>query len=79
MDVERVRQPDEHREERADIHGLGDLRIRPAGIAEPLHLLVGDAIGVLRQRLDELQQEPLGGGDRRAIEIAVTQRLSRFR
>ena len=46
VDVEGVRQPDEQVEQRPDIDRLGDLRIAPTGVAQALHLLVGDAIGV---------------------------------
>jgi hypothetical protein len=55
VDVEGVRQPDEQIEEGPDIHRLGNLGIAPTGIAQRLHLLVGDAIGMARQRPDELQ------------------------
>src|SRR5688572_10142141 len=75
MDVERVGEPDEHREERPDVDRLGDLRLRPAGLPQPLDLFVRDFVRVLGQRLDELQQKTLGRSHRRAIEVAVTQRL----
>jgi len=46
MDVEGVGEPHEEVEERAVVNGFGDLRVRPAGLTQPLHLLVGDAIRV---------------------------------
>ena len=54
MDVEGVGEPDEHREQGADVDRFGDLRIAPAGGAQTLHLLVRDLVGVLGQRPDEL-------------------------
>jgi hypothetical protein len=46
MDVEGVGKTNEEVEERAVVDGFGDLRVRPAGLTQPLHLFVGDAIRV---------------------------------
>ena len=46
MDVEGIGKAHEEVEERAVVDGFGDLRVRPPGLAQPLDLLVGDAIRV---------------------------------
>lgn len=73
MNIECVREAHEEIEERADIHGFGDLRIIPSNLPQALYLAVGDSVGVSRQRSNELQQATFGEGDGRAIEVAVTQ------
>ena len=45
--------------------------VAPANVAQPLDLLVRDLVGVPRQRLNELQQKPLGRRHVRFIEIAL--------
>jgi hypothetical protein len=52
MNVERIGQPHEQVEHRADVDGLRDLRLRPSRLAKSLYLLVGNAIRVLRQGAD---------------------------
>lgn len=75
VDVERIGKPDEQIEKRTDVHSLGDLRITPPGVPQRLHLFVGDPVGVSRQRADKFQEQTLCGRDRRAVQVAVSQRL----
>lgn len=75
LDIEGVGKADKEVEQRADVNCLGDLGLGPAGVAQTLDLFVGDSVGVSGEGTGELQQEPLGGRDRRAIEIAVAECL----
>ena len=74
MDVEGVGEADEQIEERPIVDRFSDLSIAPTGAAQSLDLLVGDAIRVSSQRLDEFQEQPVPGREAGAIEIAVAQR-----
>ena len=46
MDVEGIGKAHEEVEERAVVYRFGDLRVGPPGLAQPLDLLVSDAIRV---------------------------------
>src|SRR5438445_7370402 len=79
MDVEGIREAHEEVEECAVIDGFGDLGIRPSRLTEPLDLLVGDAVRVSGQRLDEVQQESVLRGQAGGVEVPVAQRGRRLR
>ena len=46
MNAEGIGKPHEEVEKRAVVDSLGNLRVGPPGLTEPLDLLVGDAVGV---------------------------------
>ncbi len=71
MDVEGVGKAHEEVEERAVVNGFGDLGVGPAGLAKPLDLLVGDAIRVPGERLDEFQEQSMFRRQVGGIEIPV--------
>ena len=71
MDVEGIGKPHEEVEERAVVYGFGDLGIRPPRVAEPLDLLVGDAVSVPGQRLDEFQEQPVPRCQVGGVEVAI--------
>lgn len=71
VDVEGVGEAHEHVEEGGIVDGFGDLRFAPACVAQRLNLGVGDAVGVAGDGGDEVEQEPLGGGDGGVVEVGV--------
>ena len=71
MDVKGIREAHEEIEERAVVYRFRNLGIAPAGVAQPLDLLVGNAIGVPGQRFDELQQQPVLGREAGSVEVSV--------
>ena len=73
MDIEGIGKAHEEVEERAVIDGFGDLGVGPADLTEPLDLLIGDAIGVPRQGLDEFQKQPMFRRQARGIQVPVAQ------
>ena len=73
MDVEGIRETHEEVEEGAIVDRFRDLGVAPPGIAQSLDLLVGDAIGVPGQGLDELQQQSVLGREPGGVEISVAQ------
>jgi hypothetical protein len=79
MDVEGIRETYEEIEERPIVDRFRDLGVAPAGLAQTLHLVVGDAIGVPGQGFDELQQHTVLGQKAGGGEIAVAQRCSGLR
>jgi hypothetical protein len=74
MDVEGIGEAHEEIEKRPVVDRFGNLRVPPAGVAQSLDLLVGDAIGVPRQGFDELQQQPVLGRETGGVEVSVAQR-----
>jgi len=70
-DVEGVGKAHEEVEERAVVNGFGDLGVGPAGLAKPLDLLVGNAIRVPGERLDEFQEQSMFRRQVGGIEIPV--------
>ena len=79
MDIEGIGKAYEKVEERAVIGGFGDLGIGPAGLAQPLDLLVRDAVRVPGQRLDELEEQAVLARQVRRVEVPVAQRPRHFR
>lgn len=75
MDVEGVGEAHEHVEEGGIVDGFGDLRVAPTGVAQCLNLGVGDAVGVAGDGGDEVEQEPLSGGDGGVVEVGVADGL----
>ena len=73
MDVEGIGKADEEVEERAVVDGFGNLGVGPPGLTEPLDLLVGDAVRVPGQRLDEFQQQSVLGRQVGGVEVSVAQ------
>ena len=73
MDVKGIREAHEEIEERAIVDRFRDLGVAPSGLAQSLDLLVRDAIGMPRQRFDELQQQPVLRGEPGGVEIAIAQ------
>ena len=71
MDIEGIGKAHEEVEQCAVIDGFGDLGVGPADLTEPLDLLIGDAIGVPGQGLDELQKESMLGREAGGIEVPV--------
>jgi len=76
VNVEGIREAYEEVEQRAVVDGLGDLRVAPADVAQPLDLFVRDAVGVPGQGLDEFQQPSSLGRQAGGVEISVTKRGS---
>jgi len=56
MDVEGIGEADKEIEERSVIDGFRDLGIGPPDLTQLLDLLVRNAVGMSRERLDELQE-----------------------
>jgi len=79
MDVEGIGKAHEEVEERAVVNGFGDLGVGPAGLAKPLDLIVGNAIRVPRERLDEFQEQSMFRRQVGGVEIPVAQSRRRFR
>jgi hypothetical protein len=73
MDVEGIGQAHEEVEERAVVDSLGDLGVGPADLTEAFDLLIGDAIGVPGQGLDQFQKESVFGRQARGVEVPVAQ------
>jgi len=74
VDVEGIGKAHEEVEKRAVVDGFGNLRVGPPNLAQPLDLLVGDAISVPGQRLDEFQEQPVLRRQIGGVEVAVAQR-----
>ena len=79
MNVEGIGQAHEEIEQGAIVDRLRNLRIGPTHVAELLHLGIRDAVGMLGQRADELQQAALGRSDGCAVQIASAECLRRLR
>src|ERR1700694_2608710 len=79
MDVEGIGEADEEVKERAVVDGLGDMRVGPAGLPKTLDLLVGYAICVPGQRLDEFQKQSVFRRQVGSVEVSVAECRRRFR
>ncbi len=79
MDVEGIGKAHEEVEERTVVDSLGNLRVGPPNLTEPADLLVGDAVGVPGQRLDEFQEQPVLGRQVGGVQVPLAQRRRRFR
>ncbi len=79
MNVEGIGEAHEEIEQGTVVDRLRNLRIGPAHVAELLHLGIRDAVGMLGQRADELQQAALGRGDGGTVQIASAECLRRLR
>jgi hypothetical protein len=75
LDAEGVGKPDEQAEQCSHIGGFGDLLVTPAGIAKPLHLLVGDAVRRLGYGAGEVEQQSFGGIEAGCVEVTVAKRI----
>lgn len=73
MDVEGIGKANEKVEERAIIDGLGDLGVAPPRFAQPLDLLVRDAVGMPGERLDEFEEQALLRRYVGGVKVAVAQ------
>lgn len=71
MDVEGIGKAHEEVEKGAVIDSFGDLRVGPPDLAEPLDLVVGDAVSVPGQRLDEFQEQPVPRRQVGGVEVAI--------
>lgn len=69
MDVEGIRETHEQIEQCTVVDCFGNLRIAPAHVAEPLHLLVSNAICMAGKCADKFEQQTFGVCDRCLIEI----------
>ena len=79
MDVEGIGKAHEEVEKRAVVDSLGNLSVGPPDLTEPLDLLVGDAVGVEGQRLDEFQEQPVLRRQVGGVEVPVAERRRSFR
>ena len=79
MDVEGIGKAHEEVEERTVVDSLGNLSVGPPDLAEPLDLVVGDAVSVPGQRLDEFQEQPVLRRQVRGVQVPVAQRRRRLR
>ena len=73
MDVEGIGKANEKVEERAIIDGFGDLGVGPPRFAQPLDLLVRDAVGIPGERLDEFEEQALLRRYVGGVKVAVAQ------
>ena len=71
MDVEGIGKAHEEVEKGAVVDRLGNLTVGPPDLTEPLDLLVGDAVSVPGQRLDEFQEEPVPRCQVSGVEVAI--------
>src|SRR2546429_2432819 len=71
LDAESVGQPNEEVEQGRVVGRLGDLLVAPAGVPQPLHLLVRHPVRAGRDRAHEIEQHPLGPLQPRRVEVAV--------
>ena len=71
MDVEGIGKAHEEVEERTVVDSLGNLSVGPPDLAEPLDLVVGDAISVPGQRIDEFQKQPVPRRQVGGVEVAI--------
>ncbi len=79
MDVEGIGKAHEEVEKGAVVDRLGNLSVGPPDLTEPLDLLVGDAVSVPGQRLDEFQEQPVLRRQVRGVQVPVAQRRRRLR
>jgi hypothetical protein len=75
LDAECVGKANEQAEKGRHVSCLGDLLIRPAGVAEALDLLVGDAIGRLAYRAGEVEKKTLRRKEAGRVEVTAAERL----
>ena len=71
MDVEGIGKAHEEVEKSAVVNSLGNLTVGPPDLTEPLDLLVGDAVSVPGQRLDEFQEQPVPRRQVGGVEVAI--------
>ena len=74
--AERIRHTIEKRKHRGNVDGLCNLRLRPAKIAQLLHIFRRGAIRRFRHLGHVFKQAALGGTQTRRIEIAMSDRLN---
>jgi len=71
VDVEGIGKAHEEVEKGAVVDGFGNLSVGPPDLAEPLDLVVGDAVSVPGQRLDEFQEQPVTRRQVGGVEVAI--------
>jgi len=74
MNVKGIGKTHEKVEERTIVNRFSNLRVIPADVAQCLDLLIGDAIGVSRERFDEFEQQHVLWREAGSIEIPRTER-----